>query len=322
MHPIIQKFVFLSALLGASTFAGYGVRRLRWINEWWAEPIMTWVFLAYSVVGFLSIWILPISVSDFWLPGLTAVHIILMTFLGLAAGRLLFRDRVEAGLFGLASGMGNNGFTMGAFVTYLVFAEKGLNLSSILCLTWTPLTVLFLFPVARRYATQQPAMSMGRIIFRSIFDWRSIGLPLSLAGIALSLARVPYPWPLARWKVMDIVIWVSTAAAYFGIGMRLRLGHVRESAKAIIWLAGMRFVLAGTVGVGLAALTLLTPWGLAGTARDVFLIQSFVPTAVTMVAMANMFGMRPAQASVLFVANTFLYVLLALPAVMWWFWQK
>jgi hypothetical protein len=38
-----------------------------------------------------------------------------------------------------------------------------------------------------------------------------------------------------------------------------------------------------------------------------------------MVAMANMFRLRPAQASVLFVLNTFMYVLVVLPLVLWFF---
>ena len=236
MSPIVSKFLMLSVLLGASTVAGYLSRKLGWLKEAWAEPVMTGVFLAYSVVGFLSIWILPMSVSDFWLPGLAAVHVILMTGLGLLLGRLLFRDRAEAGLFGIAAGMGNNGFTMGAFVAYLLFWDAGLNLSSILCVMWTPLVVLFLFPIARGYSPQRPEASLGRLIFRSVFDWRSIGLPLSIAGIVLSMWPVNYPPVLKQCKVMDILMWGSTALAYFGIGMRLHVSGVWENRRPILWL--------------------------------------------------------------------------------------
>jgi len=56
-----------------------------------------------------------------------------------------------------------------------------------------------------------------------------------------------------------------------------------------------------------------TPWPLTARTGNVFLIQCFTSTAVTMVAMANMFHLRPAQASVMFVLNTFMYVMCVLP---------
>ena len=65
--------------------------------------------------------------------------------------------------------------------------------------------------------------------------------------------------------------------------------------------------------------TAWTPWPLVGLSRDVFLVQAFVPTAVMLVAMANMFSLRPRTASVLFVANTLIYLVLVLPWVLWAF---
>ena len=38
---------------------------------------------------------------------------------------------------------------------------------------------------------------------------------------------------------------------------------------------------------------------------------------VTMVAICNMFGLRPREASVLFIANTVMYLVLILPLVLW-----
>ena len=317
--PMGTKFLVMAALLGVSTLGGYLARRLGWLKERTAEPVMTFVFLAYSVVGFLSIWSISLRLADFWLPGLGAVHVIVMTGVGLALGRLLFRDRAEGGLFGISVGMGNNGFTMGAFVAYLAYGAQGLGLANIFCVMWTPLVVLFLFPIARGYSAHRPAGSLGRLIFRSVFDWRSIGLPLAIAAIVLSLCRVPYAPILRDWKVMDVLMWPSTALAYFGIGMRLHVRHVWPYRKSLAWLAVARFGLAGAVGWGLAMATGWTAHPLSGMARDVFLIQTFVPTAVTMVSIANMFDLRPAQASVLFVLNTFLYVLCVLPFVLWLF---
>jgi len=62
-----------------------------------------------------------------------------------------------------------------------------------------------------------------------------------------------------------------------------------------------------------------TPWPFDRLRWNVFVIEGFVPTAVTMVALANMFGLRPGEASVLFVVNTMMYLALVLPLIFWWF---
>jgi predicted permease len=51
----------------------------------------------------------------------------------------------------------------------------------------------------------------------------------------------------------------------------------------------------------------------------VYVVQAFVPTAITSVAVANMFNLRPDEASALFVANTAMYLVLVLPVVFWLF---
>jgi predicted permease len=55
--------------------------------------------------------------------------------------------------------------------------------------------------------------------------------------------------------------------------------------------------------------------------REVFIIESFVPTAVTMVAVANMFRLEPRKASMLFIVNTVMYLVVVLPIVLWLFGQ-
>ena len=66
-------------------------------------------------------------------------------------------------------------------------------------------------------------------------------------------------------------------------------------------------------------MTWWTPLALRDLRWNVVVVQSFVPTSVTMVALANMFDLRPREASALFVVNTAMYLLLVLPVVMWLF---
>lgn len=107
--------------------------------------------------------------------------------------------------------------------------------------------------------------------------------------------------------------------AYFSIGLRLRFAHVRKIWRAILTHAAIRFGAGLAVGAALWGLTLLTPWPLTGQARNILLIESFVPMAVTAVAVANMFTLRPEEASVIFVVNTIAYILLVLPVILYVF---
>ena len=84
-------------------------------------------------------------------------------------------------------------------------------------------------------------------------------------------------------------------------------------------LAGMRVRVGPAGGLGLGAVTHLTPWPLTGLRRGVLLIGTCVPTAVTLVAVANMFSLRPRDASILFVVNTVMYLAIVLPVVLWVF---
>lgn len=273
----------------------------------------------YSSVGFLSIWGKRLNVSHVWLPLLAAVQVMTMVVLGLFVGKILARNRGEQGLFGLASGVGNAGFTMGGFVVLVLFGESGLALVSIYGLMWTPLIVLFVYPIARHWASDKPEMSVGKLMRKNILDWRSISLPIAIVAVILSINDVARPGIIVEWRIIDILVYTVTAVAYFAIGLRLHLTSIMELKKQIASLAIMRFVVAAALGLTLVTLAQLSPWPLTTLARKVFLIEAFVPVAITVVAVANMFHLKPREASALFVANTFMYLLLVLPIVIWIF---
>lgn len=108
------------------------------------------------------------------------------------------------------------------------------------------------------------------------------------------------------------------AMAYFAIGLRLKVAHAKVAARLIVGLAGMRFMVSLGVCLCLPGLVNLMPWPLSGLRRDIILVQAFVPMAVTNVAVANMFGLHPGKASVMFVGNTLMYLVIILPLVIWW----
>jgi predicted permease len=314
------KFAVAAGVVILATTAGYVCRQYRWVSEARGEPLMTFVgVFGYPAVGFLSVWGTRLEATDAVLPLMAAAHAVGMLFLSLAAARWVTADRRERGLFALAGGVGNNGFTMGALVLYLLYGESGMGLANVYILLFVPVVVLVMYPLARHHAVERPSGSLGSLMAASVLDWRSVGLPAILAAIGLSAAGVPRPPLIAAWHVVDALIFVVTPLAFFGIGLRLHISRVLPLWRMLVGLAVMRFGVGAALGIGLAAATGLTPWPLAELRWKVYVIESFVPTSVTMVAVANMFGLNPREASALFVVNTAMYLVLVLPGVFWLF---
>jgi predicted permease len=281
---------------------------------------MTFVAVfGYSSVSFLAVWATALHQGDMLLPIWAALHAVVMTFLGLAVAGWFAADRQEKGLFAMLAGLGNNGFTCGAFVLYLLYGEQALGLANVYIMLFMLVTVLLVYPLARHYATDHAKEPLGRLILRSLLDWRSIGLPLIVVAILLSVGGVERPRWVTDWHIVDILVYTITPLAFFGIGLRLRFSKVLPLLRMIWGLALMRFFVGALVAIGLAWLTRLTPWPITDLRWKVYVIEGFVPTAITAVAVANMFQLRPDEASALFVANTVMYLVLVLPVVFWIF---
>ncbi len=320
MSPLGIKFLLSGIVISVAMLGGYVCQRHGWLRESAGEWIMTFVaVVGYPVVGFLTIWGTPLHGADVLLPLWAVVHMVLMTFLSLGLSRWLTSDRAKQGLFGIAGGLGNNGFTLGAFVLYLLYGESAMGLANVYVVLFSPMVVLLTYPIARHYAAENPTGAIATLIWRSLVDWRSLGLPASLVAIGFSMAGVPRPRQVVDWHLVELMVYTITPLAFFGIGLRLHFSRVLPLWRMLVWLAGVRFVLGTLLALGLAWLTWLTPWPFHGLRWQVYLVEGFVPTAVTMVAVANMFGLRPREASVFFVGNTFMYLVLVLPVILWIF---
>lgn len=320
MPPLVLKFVVTAAVILLAMLAGYACRRLGWLREEMGESLMTFVAVfGYPVTGLLTIWGTSLEASDAVLPLMAVAHVLVMTALGLGLAGIVTRDRAERGLLAVTAGIGNNGFTMGAFILYLIRGEEAMGLSNIYILLFMPVAVLVMYPIAQHYASERRRGSVLDLLRTSMLDWRAIGLPACLLAIGLSAAGVKRPDFVLSWHVIDALVYTVTPVAFFAIGLRFHGSKIMPLWRQIAWLTALRFILGAVAGVALAWLFGLTPWALEGLRWDVFVFQAFVPTAVTAVAIANMFDLKPREASVLFVSNTVIYLVAVLPFAMIWF---
>ncbi len=316
-----MKFVVISVLVAGAMGAGFAARRWLGVGEALANRLMWFVVVAgYPSVGLLAVWRIELRAELVWLPVLALVFITSLTFISLGVAKLLTRDRPLVGLFTIAGGLGNTGFTMGAFLCFLFFGPDGLGLAAVHDLAWSVVIVLLIYPMARHYSEVQPLERLGvlGLVWRSIWDVRSMTLLTTLTGLGLNaLIGPPQQWLPEGGIVsaMTIMMFLTASLAFFSIGLRLHVSHVLGTMRLIVGLGVVRFLIGPLLGLGIAGLLALSPWSLSEVPLNVFHVETCIPTAVTMVAIANLFHLRPGEASALFVVNTLSYLVICVPVL-------
>ncbi len=315
---VSTKLIVTIGVIVLSTLAGYWARRRGWLSEQAARPIMTAVIVAgYPVVGFLAIWNIELHVADAWLPTLGWVQATILSLAALLIARIVYRDRQDRGLFALACTSGNHGVTMAGVVVFLLYGEVGLGLANLYALYTFFSLVFLMYPIAKHYSPDAQRRSLFGLLTSSLLDYRSIGVVACLAGIALSVGGVRRPVAITDYRIVDLWIYLLIVAAYVSVGLRLHLEGAWPLRRTILGVLGVRHLLGPVVGAGLLLLTRQTPWPLEGIPGNVFLVQSSVSVAVLCVGAANLFHIRPREASTIFVVSSLFYLAVVLPVVYW-----
>ncbi len=314
------RFALSLGLIFLSTFLGYFARKRNLLPEAFAGRIMTVVaVVGYPVVGFMAIWQISLEWSNIWLPILGGLQATITALLALWLAKKLFPDRAEQGIIGISCGIGNHGVTMAGFVVYLLFGDKGLGINIIYAMYTFFALVLLSYTIAQAYGENVTRKPILRMMLDNLLHWRAMGLYACLVAILLTSFNVPAPTAIKSFYLLDISIYMVIAMAYFSIGLRLHLPHISELKKAIISVLVIRHVVGLLIGAVLVGVTFLTPWPLSGLSLKVFIIQSSVSVGVLGVATANMFNIKPEEASAIFVVSSLVYLLAGIPLVMWIF---
>ncbi|MBN1553613.1 MAG: hypothetical protein JXA11_02625 [Phycisphaerae bacterium] len=314
------KFAVTVGVIILSTLAGYLFRRRGLLAETAARPIMTVVTLAgYPVVGFLAIWEIHLHPADAWLPVLGFIQAGILAVVALMLARAVKLAPLDRGLFSLSCTGGNHGITMAGFVIFLLYGEEGLGHSTVLAMYTFLGLVLVMYPIGKHYTPDAVKRPLLRLLTSSLFDYRSIGLFTCGAALVLNLWGVKRPVIVSDWNLVEIWVYALIVAAYVSIGLRLHMGDVWRLGRMIVSVLAVRHLLAPLLGVSLLLLTRLTPWPMRDQIANIFLIQSSVSVAVMCPIVANMFHIRPREASVIFVVSSAFYLAVLLPLVCWIF---
>lgn len=315
-----QRFILFLILSVTALLVGYGLRRKLKSPVVFSRRLhfvtMVWI---WSPAMMLSVWRLPLELQMVWLLAMQLFSVAGMAALALWVGRRIGANRQQRGVLAVAASLTNSGFTLGAYLCYsnIEPAEEALAYSMMLTIIMHVLCILLIFPLCRRYGTQTPVGgSTLHMIWVNLVDIRSLSLHLAAVGIALAAFGVPFPEVIDDWYLLDLLFIVGGLGTYLGIGLQIYLGDLFQNLRMHLSLAVIRFMVipAGTILILL--FSGITPMPVDPVLFRVMVVQSFVPSAVMTVMLPNLFGMDARLASMVWVWNTLIFVVLILPVIL------
>ncbi len=328
MDPRTLQFTLFCVFNALCLVGGYGARRRRLLDEQVARPIhFVTVSYVWGAVALLSIWRLPPETTNLWLLAIEPILVAVPALAVIPIARRMGCDNKQTGVIAASAGLGNLGFTLGAYLCYtllnnpedpsqgvsaLAFAVAQVNIMALA-------GVVMIYPMARHFGGERPGdMSLPRLILTSIFDLRALMIHCAIVGAVLAYLHVPYPTVLDRMHVITILFYVGGFGGYFAIGLRLRLGDWHRYLREHTLLALVKFAGIPLLSLGVLALVNLTPHPFALLGQKVVMVEAFMPMAIQGVMIANLFHLDGRMASTLWLVNTMLFVVLPLPMLVWW----
>lgn len=329
MDTATLKFVAFTVFSVASLVGGYVAGRRGWVSRAFSQRLhLLTIVVLWGVMNFLCVWTVPASWSLVWLAVFPVTLIGVGVLTGWLLGQAIGLTRESLGLLIISAAVSNTGFTLGAYLCYCLL-DDGQGAGGVaLSMGVTMVTVMqvaaipVLYPIARHFSAEHDGAPVWRLVAVSFWDLRAMPLYAGAAGLAANLmgaAGVLPPSPAAimeAWWV-QVMIYAGGFGAVFGIGVNLRprsaLGHVREHAA----LAAIKFAVFPVATAGLLWLTRQTPMPAEGLMRDMLWIESFIPTALMSVMVANLFHLDAQKAAGMWLVNTALFVVVPLPLLIW-----
>ena len=214
----------------------------------------------------------------------------------------------------LAAALSNMGYTGGSFVCYALFGTAGLALANIYCLFWFPLVGLVLFPLLKLYEIRRNNTKAGLSI-TDMLDVRLIAFPASILAIVLNLADIEPPALIAKFHLVDILVYTASAMAFFAIGLQVNLSRLKNYINLYFPLAAVKFILTPAVALAIIWILALTGQDLTGLFRKVIIVLSACPSAVLMVTISNVFDLDSPLASALWLATNGFFVAVIVPVL-------
>lgn len=323
MDAKTTEFLVFTAFNAVCLAAGYVARHRGWLNEHFSHRLhFITVVGVWALVSLLSIWAMPMQMQNLWILAVTPMLVFGGAMLGLGAAKLAGCSRQAMGVMAIASGLGNLGFTAGAYLSYCLLEPRtdalsyGIAMVTVMQVAAVPI----LYPIARHYGQHRADdQSMTQLVIHSFLDLRAMALYAAIVGLGLAWSPMDPPKWVWDQNIMTSLFYLGAFGALFGIGMKVRLGDVRRYLKEHFILTAIKFIAFPLMTWLILALIDLTPLPLDRTLSQVFTLEAFMPTGLLTVMLANLFHLDTRLASMAWLWNSALFVIGPLPLILWWY---
>lgn len=316
--------------MAIATAIGYGIRRCS-PGSARLVPIAQHIgiYITIPLIALIGLFTLDLRLELLWLPLL----FLILSAVWLVIGQLAVRlhsglTRADQGSYVLAATLTNCGPTMITSLAYVLARPadrcvEALALAQLFALPWTFWIFTVGFPLGATYGHGSPRFTFRRWI-REVVHPRSLGLVAAIVAILLNLFDRAHPQFALRdfhtryllWLVLPVLV-VQNAAFYFAIGHSLHVGQVRRRPSLHLSLAAVKFFISPLIAAAILALLQLAGVRLSPLAQWVVMFQAIAPTAVFGTVISQAAGLNTQLASLLFVVNTLVFLILILPLFLW-----
>lgn len=311
---VIARFILIVSGIIMAGVLGYFCRRRKVISENIAGTLMfRTVVFGWTPVSILSLWLVDLKWSLITLPAISLALPLCMAPVGFLLLRLHSLDRRSAGSFVMSCGLANIGATMGGFICYCLFGiEEGLAYAQLYTISWFLPYICCYYVIARRFGDPDAIIDVP-FILSTILDRRSLPMLGAVIGLTLNISGVPMPQFILTFHLIDLLLIPSVLLSFFAIGLQIHLASIAQMPSLYLTLAAAKFLVAPAISFALLALATAMGVVLPPNAYKVVLIEGFMPTAVFAVIIANLFDLNSRLASILFLVNTAIFLVLVLP---------
>jgi predicted permease len=310
------SFILFLVFIYGSLFLGYLVKKAY-------RPIAG--YSRFITLVLLTVLTPLIILNSFWSLALNSTKIIQLPLVFIclvaasalpaaAACRVLPMDRKEMGSFLSCTLFSNVGITLGGFLCYVLYGERGLYLSILFSAFFLPFYYLAGFPLMSYFSKNRKVsvLSAGAELLRNPAS--AVSLALTAAGIALNLSGIERPGALntisTKW-----LTYISAGGFSFGIGLGLNFRESLKYVKHAFFISAVKFIF--NPFMGFLCIVLFGYGGLSDRIpAQVIFIESFMPTAIFSLVLVKIFRLNEDLANSAWILTNLLAIPIIPPVVM------
>ena len=309
------RLASMLTILVCGLVSGYLASSRFGLPEHFAKKIMTVVLVCLNwPIALFVIWPIRLTGQLIWLPIAGVVLMLAITALSTGLFHFFMLDRRSRLTLILAGALSNLGYTGGAFVCYALFGTTGLAFANLYLIFWIPTVYLTFFPLLK-IQELRIENSNAKFRFSKVLDLRFLVLPAVMAAIILNLTDVKSPAFIAKFYIIDILVYIASGLSFFAIGLRVKLSRLKNYISLYFPLAAVKFILTPALALLIIWLLALTGQNLTSSVQKVIIVLSAAPSAVLMVTMSNVFDLDGPLASALWVVTTAIFAAIVAPVL-------